>query len=801
MNPNTEKTLISKIVSSRLCKVTIIINLVVLLVIVNSISNVVYILQTQHSMEIVDNVSSSIETTMSKYILLCDVLAKTTSIIDIVSAGNKEVPMHMQDTADDVIRQLSILAKEFEGIICTFGILSVAQDGYLIEDGSYSDEDFSFKERPYFNVVTDAEVKVTLPYKDVLSDNIVISIGAPIFDGDTVVGAVVLDLYLEFVSDIIAESNNAETGKGMVLDEVYTLIAHSDQELLGTDLSENISYSENIITELFMPSDKLVIFTENEENRIGYVGLIPEYNWKVLTYMDLDEFNSHTNNILLNLSFILVISIIITILTATFTVKKSLKPITEIKIAMQELAEGNTSYKLAYKSKNEIGDLADNVRFASEMLSDYIAQIEYQLDIDELTLLYTERKFIKEVENALITDTANTYTILSLDIDNFKYINDTHNYQVGSEVLKELAIQLRILIGDNTIISRVHSDNFLILLKQEQSNIIANSSRDYAPFQKKVACVVDEHYDLSMSIGLYSITNKSLDIPSMIDCAVYARNKGKSVAGFSVNTYNDDMHAQRTSNNYIVSKMRDAEINNEFVIYYQPKFDLVTNEIKGAEALVRWFHDGSMISPGDFISIFENNGFIEKLDYYVMRATCKFIKDNQDKDLPIISVNLSGVTMMKPDIVQNILDIVKEHGLCTSRIELEITESAFVNQFEEVVERINDFRQEGFRISMDDFGCGVSSLGRLKDMPIDVLKIDREFIIDSPQKANADKILKNIVNMAKDLELKIVIEGIETPSQLELMRDLGCDLGQGFIFSRPLPENEFLEKLTNQVLN
>lgn len=277
----------------------------------------------------------------------------------------------------------------------------------------------------------------------------------------------------------------------------------------------------------------------------------------------------------------------------------------------------------------------------------------------------------------------------------------------------------------------------------------------------------------------------------MIDNATFARNKGKDKVGNSVYFYDEAMEKERVVNNRVSSTMHEALTKEEFVLYYQPKFDLQKKKTIGAEALVRWVREGTLIPPNDFIPIFERNGFIEKLDYYVLTQVCRYIRKQDNPNLPVISVNLSGMTLQQPNVVGQIIQILKEEEVTPAQIDLEVTESAFVDMGEEFTEKLDRFRQLGFTISMDDFGAGISSLNRLKEIPLDILKIDRAFIVGSLENEKGGAIIENVIRMAKQIGLETVAEGIETQEQLDYLRDQGCCVGQGYFYSRPLPEADF----------
>lgn len=793
------KKTISKLLINRLIIFSIAINLIAMLIISNTVSGLVNDLEDEHLNEIVAHIESDIILTIDRYVALAEVLSKNTSIINLMIESDKIYPMHTNQNKDVVLKELQSIVSLFDGNLMNFVLLDVDQDGYITQDNVYSGDEFSFKERPYYSVVESREILITSPYLDAITGAMIFSVVVPIFNfNDTVEGVILLDLSMDFLHTLILNTEYKDTGSSLIVDNDYIIIAHSDTSLIGKSIFD-LNFEKNkdaIELELINPTKELIIYSLDDIEQIGIIGVIKEYNWTIFTFMSYNEFTSYTSKILIVFISLQFITVVLTLFLVSVTVKLSLKPITYIKKAMTELADGNTDYILTYTSTNEIGGLADDVRFASQNLSSYINRIQNQLDYDDLTNLYTERKFINEIQITLNENKDTSYFIVSLDIDNFKYINNTYGYDVGSEFLKVLANYYELLLSTNKVISRVHGDNYLFFLTESQMGKMKNGDVSYfETISLKAKSIIDESYDLSISCGIYMIEDKTMNISSMIDCSNYAKNKGKSRVGFSINYYDNTMNEERASNNYVVSKMRDGIKNKEFVVYYQPKVDLITNKIAGAEILVRWYNNGEIIPPNKFIPVFEMNGFIETLDYYIIERTCEFIKQHKNNNMPVISINLSGVTLMKKNVVTKILSVLENYNVKTNQIELEITESAFVNNFDLAVERINKFIELGFRISMDDFGCGESSLGRLKDIPIHVIKIDRDFIVETFNNDKAELILKNIVNLAKDLNLKTVVEGIETDEQRDLIIKMGCDLGQGYLFSKPVPANEFLKML------
>lgn len=418
------------------------------------------------------------------------------------------------------------------------------------------------------------------------------------------------------------------------------------------------------------------------------------------------------------------------------------------------------------------------------------------MEHDELTGLLTTYKFNEEAKKLIKNNSDVRYSIFSIDIDNFKYINELYGYDIGTSILKSFSEYIGEKASKECPIGRCFADNFIMLVRTQTLDVkVAESLRSDNKIYKILQESLGEKYNFSFSVGIYDIVDASLDFNFMVDCANLARTEGKGKMGNTVCRFSDEMSRVRDANKDVITNMNKAIKEKEFVVYYQHKNDLDTGEIIGAEALIRWISPDKTRYPGDFIPIFEKNGFIEKLDYYVLRDVCSFIKENRSKNIPRISVNISGVTILQQDVVGKIAKVLREYGIKAGELEIEITESAFIEDTEEVLQKIKELKKYGLIISMDDFGTGISSLNRLKELPIDILKLDRGLIIGAIDTEKGIVILKNTIGMAQELDMEIIAEGVETEHQAELLRSLGCHAAQGYYFTKPCTSEEFLAKL------
>ncbi len=375
---------------------------------------------------------------------------------------------------------------------------------------------------------------------------------------------------------------------------------------------------------------------------------------------------------------------------------------------------------------------------------------------DALTGAYSLRRFRELAKERLSAASAeDTYCIISFDVDNFKYINEICGYTTGTKVIKHIGEIVKKELSNEAFLARDYADNFLIFTRldyvQGKTQLFIDRGET---FSKELRFILGAFYRFSFSLGIYEVTDSSVPINYMIDCANVARELGKGTDGTTFHKFSEEINIERAKNNEIVANVEGALRNGEFQLYYQPKLKLQTEEIVGAEALVRWNRNGKVISPAHFIPLFEKNGFIQRFDFEVLEMACQFVQRNAEHCVPVLSVNLSGITLARENIVQELCDILAKYKVKPSRIDLEITESAFVGNgvMQETVAALS---REGFAISMDDFGVGVSSLGRLKSLAIDTLKIDRAFIIDYLTNEKGEIILKSILSMTKALVKKL----------------------------------------------
>ncbi|MEG1620770.1 MAG: EAL domain-containing protein, partial [Oscillospiraceae bacterium] len=419
-------------------------------------------------------------------------------------------------------------------------------------------------------------------------------------------------------------------------------------------------------------------------------------------------------------------------------------------------------------------------------------QLKYLAEFDALTGIYNKNKFFKETHEMLINNPDDDFIFIRVDIDRFNLINSFYGVAEGDKLLKYIAENTKQCAANykKCTYGRIEADIFGLCTSYSSEEKIIEGIE----IAKNLFKEYNSNYDILPSFGLYKIKNHQLSINSIFDKANLATKliKGNYMKSFAF--YNEEMSENIEREQEIINEMSIALQERQFVIYLQPKYNLQTNTPAGAEALVRWIHPKKgIISPAYFIPIFERNGFITKLDFFVWESVCQLIRSWIDQGIKPhpISVNVSRVDLYNPNFVEIICSLIDKYNIPTELFNLELTESAYTDNPIVMQETMNTLKQKGFLIMMDDFGSGYSSLNVLKDIDIDVLKIDMRFLSQTKIPGRGENIIASVVRMAKWLNIPTIAEGAEKSEQIEFLRGIGCEYVQGYYFARPMPVDEY----------
>lgn len=422
---------------------------------------------------------------------------------------------------------------------------------------------------------------------------------------------------------------------------------------------------------------------------------------------------------------------------------------------------------------------------------------EIRIEYDELTGLYNRKTFYRLAKEMVKKDPSARFSLILSDIESFKMINVRYGEEKGDELLSFVGKYLSFSPSEDMIFARYSGDQFVGFSK------IAGGPVDEQEFNNNMASYMEHMYKnapvdhFEVKFGIYDDVDLELPVSQMCDRALMALRTIKHQYGKFIARYDQRMHQQYMKEQRILDNMEEALKDNQFQVYYQPKHDAKTGKLVGAEALVRWIHPVyGFMSPAEFIPLFEKNGFISSVDLFVLKKVCQDLKDWQKQGISIvpISVNASRKDIMHTNFLEHVKAALKSADLSPKYLHMEITETVFIEDVEILTPIIQEARDYGMQMELDDFGSGFSSLSLLTSLPLDVIKLDMSFVRNIMKQK---MIIENIINICHGLNCKMVAEGVETDEQLAILNEMNCDVIQGYYFSKPLPSDGFREYIEN----
>ncbi|MCI9994358.1 EAL domain-containing protein [Clostridioides difficile] len=624
---------------------------------------------------------------------------------------------------------------------------------------------FSVKDREFFKNSIKGKKYVSSPYVDEVNKSIKkIAISVPLLNNDKVVGVLYCTYNINTLMKLINVSFYENNSISYVVKNDGTIILHPQGDRLSKNIYKLLK-QDNDIQEVNRLKKEL------QENKTGATVLNMLEERRYLGYATMDNGNSE-NNYIKNWNLIFSIPETVVFSNSEQIINRAIYAVLFIVLIFIAII----FYINYIKKSNE-----------KEILS-----LAYE---DKVTYIGNQNKFYRECSKYLLDKPSLNYIIVYFDINNFKMINDTFGYEFGDNLLITIATALKEELTEGEVYARLSSDYFAIFCdyKNGRNKIIRKLDSIRNNIESNLSIV----FEISLCVGIYFVEEGEVDIQKAVNKANMARSvaKGKNI-NYAI--YNEDVRNKLSEESMILDDIKIALVKNQFEVYYQPKFSLVNGEMIGSEALIRWNHpEHGFISPAVFIPIAEKSKLILKIGRFVFERVCTDLSEwkKQGKKIVPVSVNLSRVELYQPDIVKFINKTIQMYNLSSDLIEIEITETVAINELNILKNVLNELRKYGFSISMDDFGTGYSSISCLRDMPIDILKLDKSFLDGIEDDERSRNIAKSIVSLAKSLDLVVIIEGVESKEQAELMKQFGCDLVQGFYFARPMPAKNFLDLL------
>ncbi|RUO25371.1 hypothetical protein CWE09_01140 [Aliidiomarina minuta] len=551
------------------------------------------------------------------------------------------------------------------------------------------------------------------------------------------------------------------------------------QSLLMETVTANLSDESQFRVTSLSQGEMVFDYSSSDNLRSGWAGEIEFSMFNQSWLMELWP----TNNRLRQMRSILPLLVILAGGVTTALLTFVLYVLGVSRVRAQELADTNLDLYIEIEERERV-----------EKKVAYIAEHDWLTDLANRNSLMTQLDvFFKESKAQ-----QRHVGALFIDLDNFKEVNDALGHSVGDQLLKRVAGRLLKILPEDTCLARMGGDEFVIAVSMLQE---LQQLEDMA---QQVLNSLDTHfyvddYEIFISGSIGVALSKSDDNPESLirnaDTALYrAKERGRNI----YHVYTVVLHEELNKRMKLMKRLRQAVERDKLSVYYQPKVDMNSRRIVGAEALVRWIDDdGTIIGPDQFIPIAEDTGLIIPISDFVLKTACKQLSAWHSLGFSELSmaINLSGKQLQSPDLVEQIMQIVEDSKVPPQSLELELTEQVFIENIQSHTNFMHAVRDKGIALAIDDFGVGYSSLSYLKHFPVNSLKIDRSFVQDLPHDKDDATLTQTIINLAKSLDIGLVAEGVETEAQVEFLLDRDCTIGQGFLFSRPIPAHEFTQLL------
>ena len=659
---------------------------------------------------------------------------------------------------DDTLDEQSIIERlETENNRNSFIRMSYIDRNYRATvvdiDGSvYTDVDMS--DQPVIEAVMNGTLGLSDIMHDRLADEDIVLYATPVYQDDEIVGVMGATRSVDSFSTIIQQPLFGTHGLNLVIRQSGEVILALDEilqeqgnflEMINFDSQTRKKLEQAIATQ----SAYTFSFEDSGRQYWGTINTLGYNDWYLVSVVPADYINQGYQQMM----FVFIVTILLLIIVFSFL--------------------------LLY---------TNHIRHVSTQ------RIERLAYYDDITGAYNTHKFM-ELAAARLSEDKN-YALVLLDLHGFKFINASFGFSVGDRLLCGVSDILSRALGADEIYYHRFADQFGFLLHTQDESVIRKRVTAIMDAISAFELIPGDSHPIHCYCGIKVNQGNSneLNIGLMQDRAAAALAQVKNLHGNHLAFYDHTLLERAQHKNHIEQYMHAALRNREFIAYLQPKYDLHTEQIVSAEALVRWQRpDGSLVPPGDFIPIFEQNGFITQLDLYIFEEVCRTQRRWLDEGLPIvpISVNQSRLLFYQKNYLETVHGLVSKYDLDPKYIIIEVTESLATNKAEEIASVISGLHALGFSVSMDDFGSGYSSLNVLRKLSIDELKLDRDFLSSTELETRSRIILRNILELARELHITTVCEGVETRIQADQLRDMGCDIAQGYFFSRPIDIESF----------
>lgn len=610
--------------------------------------------------------------------------------------------------------------------------------------------------------------------------NKVVNIVVPVNDKMTgePIGAYGIEISMLYIDTILRLDNEFSDSLIFVLDEDDDVLFYAGARMKSDYTEINQFFREN--------NDNNYKYEEfRGEKYYSIITTMNNMKWRIDYLLKKDKITSSVTSIALPMILTFIIAAICLTIVMLMFILRFIGKVRLIISNTKEISRGKYNNRMLIDSNDEFGELA--ITF-----NDTIDRLKYMAEHDDITDVYNVSTFYNKSDRLIKNNDATTgkYAIVRLDIDHFRIINDIYNWQVGNNVLLHIADSITRRLPSDSICGRLSGDVFVMCIKYKNIESLEKVLNEI----KEEILSFDIIVNVNPHFGVYLDAEKDIPIYLLCDRAGIALGLIKGNLLSTISYYDNTLNRKNMDIKFIETHMQGALEDNQFYVMLQPKYNMVTNEIVGAEALVRWKHpEKGIIRPDLFIPIFEKNGFVIKLDEFVWEETCKMLKKWIDQGIqPVpISVNVSRVHIYDKNFVSKLCSLVEKYEIPIELLELEFTESALLDDVKELYRLMNQLKDKKFALLMDDFASGYSSLNTLKSAPFDIVKIDKEFISAICESDRDRMLVASTISMINNQNMKIVVEGVERYAQVEILKEAGCSIAQGYYYSKPVDIDSF----------
>lgn len=673
-------------------------------------------------------------------------------------------------------------------------ITFLENDFYIADRGIISNEFYRINDRPWlWKAASTANVSFSDLYVDFETGEDTISVIYPIDRNGKRLGYVGADMYLEGILPMI---NKFESD-----DKHHILLSSSGQVLYDSQGMWSQFDGRNLLAK-----DSKLIETDTGCFYVEFRG-VDRTGWHLVSYADESIVTTPLSNYLSTLSFTWVLAGLLILFFIGMSLRPLLRDVSTIDRHVKKMEKGNLLTNMNISRKDEVGMIAQSIEQMGSRLHFNIQEMDYQAKYDSLTNLPNRLSIDTKLDEWIANYDAHNdiVAVAFMDLDHFKQINDSKGHAYGDSLLIQVAERIQQLIPENGYFGRFGGDEFIILLRAEKEDffdirsILRNIHHSFIqPFNFHDHTL---YVTPSMGVSLFPTDARSREqLIANADTALY---KAKETGRNRVIFFNFEMKEVFEKQVMMEQGLRQALKNNQFLLHYQPQISLCTNQTVSLEALIRWKHPAwGMISPAEFIPIAESTGHIQAIGVWVLETAIQEFKALQQAypHVKQIAINVSALQLREPSFMGNLKELLLKYNVSPSFIELEITESLLVDGGDDMLTKLSNLKEMGVSIALDDFGTGYSSLNYLRSLPINRVKIDRDFISQVEHDSKVHAIVQSIIDLSHRLDLDVVAEGVETIGQLNQLKDWHVDVIQGYYFSRPLNQKslkEFLQKESN----